>query len=183
MATAPTLPLVSVEEYLNTRYYPDMEYVDGVLVERSMPTTAHSTLAMIVAAYLFGLRRQFGFAVLPDCRTQIAERARYRIPDVLLCSRPIPAGKVLNTVPWAVIEILSPDDKMSEQLERFREYTSIGVKQIVLLDPIRLLARRFEDDSLIKTEFTELALPNGKLVPFDSNALFEQLTEEQQMKS
>ena len=32
MATAPTLPLVSVEEYLRTSYEPNCEYIDGVLI-------------------------------------------------------------------------------------------------------------------------------------------------------
>lgn len=38
MAIAPTVPPVSVDEYLNTSYERDMEYVEGTLVERRMPT-------------------------------------------------------------------------------------------------------------------------------------------------
>ena len=34
--------LISVEEYLNTSYDPDMEYVDGVLVERNVGDWLHS---------------------------------------------------------------------------------------------------------------------------------------------
>ena len=34
MAVVPTIPLVSPDEYLTSGYHPDMEYVDGVLVER-----------------------------------------------------------------------------------------------------------------------------------------------------
>ena len=48
MANAPTLPLVSVEEYLNTSYEHDMEFVDGVLIERGMPTQAHSILQSLI---------------------------------------------------------------------------------------------------------------------------------------
>src|SRR5438105_3551590 len=40
MAVVPSPPLVSVDEYLNSSYHPDVEYVDGVLVERGMPTIA-----------------------------------------------------------------------------------------------------------------------------------------------
>jgi len=65
---------------------------------------------------------RFHFLPLPEVRTQIVERARYRIPDVMLCPTPLPAGKVVNSVPWAVVEILSPDDRMPEQLQRFRDY-------------------------------------------------------------
>lgn len=34
-------PLVSVDEYLNTSYEHDMEFVEGVLVERGILTPAH----------------------------------------------------------------------------------------------------------------------------------------------
>jgi hypothetical protein len=66
---------------------------------------------------------------------------------------------------------------MPEQLERLREYEQIGVHQIVVLDPERLIAYRYQDDSLFKTRFIELSLPTGSL-PFDSELLFRQLEEE-----
>ena len=70
--------------------------------------------------YFGNHRKQFRFAVLTEVRTQIIERARYRIPDVRLCPVPLPAAKIVNSVPWVVLEILSPDDRMPRQLERFR---------------------------------------------------------------
>jgi Uma2 family endonuclease len=175
MPVAPNL--VSIEEYLNSSWHPDREYVDGLLVERSVPTIAHSILQKILIQFFGRFEKQFRFMPLPEVRTQIVERARYRIPDVLLCPVPVPKGKVVNTVPWAVIEILSPEDSMQEQLERFRDYAQIGTRVIVLLDPERLLAYRFEDDSLIRTTFTELDIPSGR-VPFDSEALFRELAAE-----
>jgi hypothetical protein len=38
MATAPTVPLLSVSEYLAHIYSPDKEYVDGLLSERNVGT-------------------------------------------------------------------------------------------------------------------------------------------------
>jgi Uma2 family endonuclease len=70
--------------------------------------------------------------------------APYRIPDVLLCPKPLPKGKVGDIVPWAIIEILSPEDSMQEQLERFRDYAQIGAGVMVLLDPKRMVSYRFE---------------------------------------
>jgi Uma2 family endonuclease len=177
MAVFPAVPLVSPEEYLNSSYRPDMEYVDGVLVERGMPTIAHSLLQMILIEHFRQYRKELRFKPLPEVRTKIIERARYRIPDVILCPVPLPPGKVITTIPWVVIEILSPDDKLKEQLERFQDYARIGVGLVMLLDPERLVARRFEDGSLIKTHFAELRLPSGSL-PFDTEALFRQLVEE-----
>ncbi|MGA3074293.1 MAG: Uma2 family endonuclease [Bryobacteraceae bacterium] len=178
MALAPTIPRISMDEYLTAGYHPDVEYVDGVLVERDVPTISHSLLQAILSEYFRKYRRQFRFAALSEPRTQIVERARYRIPDLMLCPVPLPAGKIVDSTPWAVIEILSPDDRLSDQLARFRDYKRIGVRHMVLLDPEDLVAYRFDENgSLIETRFTSLDLPTGDL-PFDTGALFRQLVEE-----
>jgi Uma2 family endonuclease len=111
---------------------------------------------------------------LPEVRTQIIERARYRIPDVMLCPVPLPAGKIVNSVPWAVIEILSPEDRFSDVVARFQDYKKIGVSHMVLLDPEDLVAYRFENGALAQAQITSLALPTGDL-PFDSEELFQRL--------
>jgi len=177
MAVAPTISRISADEYLNSGYHPDMEYVDGVLVERAVPTVAHGLLQAILSEYFRKYRKQFRFAVLSEARTQIIERTRYRIPDLMLCSLPLPPGKIVDSIPWAVIEILSPDDSFSEQLARFRDYKQIGVRHMVLLDPEELTAFRFENRTLIEAQLTSLGLPTGDL-PFDTEALFRQLVEE-----
>lgn len=177
MSTAPTLPLVPIEEYLKSSWRPDMEFVDGVLMERSMPTIAHSLLQIILGEYFRQFEKQFRFKALPEARTEIIERARYRIPDLLLCPKPLPRGKIVNVVPWAVLEILSPEDQLSEMLQRFHDYTTIGVNNVVLLDPEKYIAHRFEAGSLIETAFDSLLLPTGN-VPFESSRLFIQMREE-----
>ena len=60
-------------------------------------------------------RKALRFAPLPEVRTQIVERARYRIPNVMLCPLPIPDAKVVTSVPWVIIEILSPDGRLPDQ--------------------------------------------------------------------
>ncbi len=176
MAVVPTIPLVSPDEYLTSGYHPDMEYVDGALVERGLPTIAHSLLQVLLAVYLDGYRKRFRFAALSEARTRIIERARYRIPDVILCPVPLPPGTVVTSIPWVVIEILSPDDRLSEQLARFRDYKQIGVLHMVLLDPEERRAYRFENRALIEAPLTSLDLPSGSL-PFDTEDLFRQLVE------
>jgi len=173
----PNAPVVSVDEYLNSSYRPDMEFVDGVLVERGEATIAHGLLQTVLIPCFRRYEKTLRFRSLPNVRTQIVERARYRIPDFLLCPLPLPGGKVVTSVPWAVIEILSPDDKTSEQLGRFRDYKRIGVRHVVVLDPEQLVAFRFDNGSLLETQFNSLDLPTGPL-PFDSTALFQQLVEE-----
>ena len=178
MAALPTPPLVPVDVYLASSYRPDVEYVDGVLLERGMPTIAHGLLQAILTVYFHKYGKQFRFAVLPEVRTQIIERARYRIPDMMLCPVPLPTGRVVTSIPWGVIEILSPDDKLPDQLDRFRDYQQLGVPHVVLLDPEKLIAFRFENGSLLQTRFSTLDLPSGS-IPFETEALFQQLVEEQ----
>jgi Uma2 family endonuclease len=174
MAVVPTITLVSVDEYLNSSYRPDMEYVDGVLVERGVPTVSHGLLQLILCVYLDAFRTQFEFEPLPAVRTQIIERARYRIPDVMLCPLPVPVG-IMTSAPWAVFEILSPEDRFSDVVARFQDYKGIGVRHMVLLDPEDLAAYRFENGALAQMQLTSLELPTGDL-PFDSEDLFRRLT-------
>lgn len=177
MAAAPSSRLVAADEYLNTSYRPDVEYVDGALVERSMPTIAHAFLQLLLGSYLRSFRSQFQFAVLSEVRTQIKERTRYRLPDLAICPLPLPKGRILKAAPWVVAEILSPGDGLPEMLDRFRDYEQIGVRHILLLDPDNLLAYRYEGGSLLEGRLTSLDLPTGQL-PFDTEDLFRQLTAE-----
>ncbi len=107
MGTAPTLAHAPVDEYLNSSYDHDMEYVDGVLVERSLPTISHSFLNPILIGHFRQLEKEYGYKAL-GTPAQIIERARYRIPHVMLCPKPLPEGDICIVVPWAVSEILSP---------------------------------------------------------------------------
>src|ERR1700683_726719 len=135
---------------------------------------SQGSLTLCVGPY----RRQLRFALLSETRTEIVEGARYRIPDLMLCPQPLPPGRIVNTIPWVVIEILSPDDRLSAQLARFRDYKRIGVRHMVLLNPEEFIAYRFDENgSLLETEFASLDLPSGDL-PFDTEALFRQLEEE-----
>ena len=177
MATAPTVPRVPVDEYLSTRYRPDVEFVDGYLVERSMPTCLHSLLQAILIAYFRQFEKEYKFKALPELRTQIAEGARYRIPDVLLCATPTKIQSVMDEAPLAVIEVLSPGDTVAETLHRFRDYASVGVPHVIQMDPEAQVAHRFQDGSLIQTAFQSLQLGHGS-IPFDSEYLFAELRRE-----
>lgn len=179
MAIAPIIPLVPVEEYLNTSYEHDVEYVDGVLVERAMPTPAHGVMQGLIAIALGSHRKHYDFAIALECRVELVERSRYRIPDVLLCKRPVPATKVLKSVPLAVIEIWSPGDRLPQQMARFREYWVYGVRQIIVLDPEEYKAFRYVDGAIMESEIDGIELPEGRTVPFSSSELFDELRNEQ----
>ena len=131
---------------------------------------------MILIQFFAQFQEALRFLAMPEVRMQITGKAQYRIPDVSLCSLPLPAGAVVNTVPGTVLEILSPTDRMGEILERFRDYASSGVLEIVQMDPERFVAHRYCDGSLILTQFKDLPLAGREQrVPFPSEDLFERL--------
>lgn len=118
-----------------------------------------------MAEYFRRYRKELRFGEYTEPRTQIIERARYRIPDLLLSPLPAGADRVITEVPWVVVEIQSPDDRAPQQWRRFRDYLSIGVRHVVLLDPEEETAFRCEPGALVETRFTDLELPTGRL-PF-----------------
>jgi Uma2 family endonuclease len=171
-----------VDEYLNSSYEHDMEYVDGILVERGMPTLPHSLLQKLLLLWFTQYEEEFEFEAIQEARTQIIERARYRIPDIMLCPRPLPAGRICDVVPWAVIEVLSPDDTISRTRARLLDYSRIGVSQLLLMDPEEYVTHRFEAGSLLQCEFRTIPTPRGD-VPFDSAELFRQLRRKRESRS
>ena len=58
--------------------------------------------------------------------------------------KPYERGKILTQAPAAIIEILSPDDRMKAVLERLKEFDQLGVAEIILLDPEDRAAFRYE---------------------------------------
>jgi len=113
MAALPNSPLVSVEEYLNTPYDPDVEFVDGVLVERNGGYWLH---ALIQSNVLFALRRKYPhLKVVAELRSSVTG-TRYRSPDVcaLLAA---PKSRHLLDAAFLVVEVLSESDVMSVVIE------------------------------------------------------------------
>jgi Uma2 family endonuclease len=123
--------LVSVEEYLNTSYSPDMEYLDGVLVDRNVGDLQHS---LTVSNVIFALMQKYrSVKVLPGVTWKVTE-TRYRIPDVAVVLRK-PAGRFITEAPFVAIEILSEEDRVSRLIEKLKEYAAMGVPNIWVFDP------------------------------------------------
>lgn len=179
MVALPTPPLVPVEEYLNTGYPDgDREYLDGLVVERNTGTPDHSALQKVLIVHLAAYEKVLQIAVRPECRTRIAE-TRYRVPDVLVMARPFrQSQRVVLDPPLLVIEILSPDDRMRETLQRFREYENLGVRHIVQMDPEDRTTFVFSGGDLARRDLTSFDVPGRGPLPFDSRALLAQLDEE-----
>lgn len=59
MATQAQLSTLTIEEYLQTSYDPDCEYIDGELEERNVGKWEHARLQYLLATW-FGTMRQIG---------------------------------------------------------------------------------------------------------------------------
>jgi len=130
MATSPTL--VSVEEYLTTTYKPACEYIDGVLHQKPMPTWMHG----LIQGQLCTLINQGFRSFLAAAEITVRIRPKkYLVPDVLVQSRdriqaPYPTEPV-----HLCIEILSPDNPISEIFAKCEEYHEWGVATTWIVDP------------------------------------------------
>jgi len=174
MAALPNPALVSLADYLNSSYSPDQEYVDGVLVERNVGSLPHGLLQKMLLLHLARFEQAMKFLAIPECRTKV-QASRYRIPDVLLAPEPVNrTARFYSGVPLAVIEILSPDDRMKVTLERFRDYETLGVQHIIQMDPEDAVTHRFEEGNLIRGELVEFAFAAGA-IPFDTVELYRSL--------
>jgi Uma2 family endonuclease len=167
--------LVSLNEYLHTNYDPDMEYVDGVLVERNVGDQSHGLLQAIVASYLGQFRKSHRLSVFIACRL-FTSTGRYRIPDLMVLEQPYSKGTVVTDVPAAVIEIKSPDDTLDEVMDKCLEYSALGIPNIVVLDPDHKRQYAFQNRGLQLVSILSLELPkSGASLPFPAAELFAEL--------
>ena len=179
MTAAPNPPLVPVEEYLRTSYPDgDREYLDGVVAERSGGAPGHSALQKILIVHLAAFEKALGLAIRPECRTRIGD-TRYRVPDILVMRRPFrQSERVMLDAPLVVVEILSPDDKMRDTIQRFREYEKIGVPHIVQMDPEDRSTFVYLKGDLVRRDLSGFDVPDRGFLPFDSRELLAGLEQE-----
>src|SRR5580704_2783312 len=115
--------MASVREYLSSSYHPDVDFVDGELEERRFGEKDHAKL-QLRAVKLLDTGKWF---VTIETRIRISP-TRYRVPDVCVYERE-PEEQVFQTAPWIVVEILSPEDRMSRMQQKIEDYHGIGLPE------------------------------------------------------
>ncbi len=163
--------LVSVEEYLCTAYEPDREYVDGVLVERNVGKRKHSRLQTRIITHLASFEAGEGVVVLTEQRVRIGP-TRFRIPDVCALRASDPNDQVVQRPPLLCVEILSPDDSMSQTQEKVEEYLASGVPMVWILDPWRRKAYMADAAGVREAKDGRVAVP-GTGIAVECAALWE----------
>jgi len=168
----PTLTLVSVDEYLSTSYDPDVEYVDGQLVERNVGEKDHGRLQTLIATYLANREAQWKICTYTDTRTQVLP-TRFRLPDICVVPAPETDEQIIRTAPFLCIEILSKKDDRAEDIqEKIEEYLAFGVKYVWIINHRKRLAYVHTSsgmtkakDGVLKTSEPDIAVPLAEIWP------------------
>ena len=168
MGSAIAVPL---EEYLTTSYEYDCEWVDGELRERAMPDEHHSAIQGFLLAYFWAMRLELGVRARAELRLRVAAR-RYRVPDLALLLASSPFGGVPETPPLLCVEIVSPDDRMSEMQEKIADYVRMGVPSIWIVDPHKRTLFTADADGVHPVEVLALA---GTTVRLTGAEIFAEL--------
>jgi Uma2 family endonuclease len=150
--------LIPVEEYLSTVYEPDMDYLEGQLEDRHVGEKDHGKLQLRVARILD--TGQWFMAI--ETRIQVSEN-RFRVPDICVYEKE-PEEQVFRSAPFAAIEILSPEDRMSRMQRKIEDFFTLGCVNIWILDPWRRKAYRYDGQSLIELP-DRLTTQDSKIEP------------------
>jgi len=125
---------ITAEQYLHMSFEYDAEFVRGEIVERAMPDRLHSTIQFRILMAIGRLIQSFALFPYPELRLRLEPRI-FRIPDVSVFAGQAPKENVPSTPPLLAIEILSPDDRIHELMEKLEEYRVWGVPNIWVVDP------------------------------------------------
>lgn len=127
---------ISLDEYLRTDYEPDCDYVDGELEERNLGEKEHSAVQAFFVKFLALHEEAWQLEAYPEIRLRIAPR-RVRVADVAILPVKAAFEAVLTTPPVAIVEVLSPEDRVSRYQQRLDDYRTMGVANVWVIDPMR----------------------------------------------
>jgi Uma2 family endonuclease len=119
---------VSVQEYLRRTEKPYCEYVDGILLPKSLATTHHAWVQYLLVMLL---RRQ-GIEALLEVTVRLSG-TKFLIPDVI-AARTIQCPYPNEPVTLCA-EILSPTDRLGAMLAKCEQYHAWGVPFCWVIDP------------------------------------------------
>jgi len=144
--------LVSVGEYLSTSYRPDCDYVDGVVLERKLGEKSHARLQAAIWRYFDDRKQNWKVWPFIELRMQVSA-TRFRVPDISVTLAD-PPGEVITEPPFICIEVLSPEDRLSEMRQRVQDYLDFGVPYVWIIDPVTREAWRCTGSEMhLVTEF------------------------------
>lgn len=131
---AATLPYTTIEEYLSSSYEPDVDYVDGEIEERNLGEMDHADLQSILVTLFRAHQKEWNVKAFTELRVQVSP-TRFRVPDVTVVDASKPRSPIVREAPVLCLEVLSPEDRFSRSLRKFRDYLTMGVPEVWVFDP------------------------------------------------
>jgi Uma2 family endonuclease len=128
--------------YLWSDYETDPDYVDGVIEERPLGEDDHALWQGELVRWFQSRDREWDIRVRPALRVQVSA-TRFRVPDVAVLDRKRAIEQVVTHPPFAVFEILSPEDGMERMLVKLADYAAMGIQNIFVIDPETQIVYRF----------------------------------------
>ncbi len=94
----------------------------------------HSKCQGLIFAHFLRLGEKLQLFAYVEWRVQVS-RERFRVPDVCVIAGAEPNEDILSSAPFIVVEVLSPEDRISTMQSRIDDYINFGVPHIWLIDP------------------------------------------------
>lgn len=117
------------------------EWVDGEVVRMTPPTEEHARITLYLAHILSGYNKRKGLGGrVYHAPFLMKLPASAREPDVLYVSGervPRINNQGLQGPGDLAVEVISPDSRARDRLEKFREYQQEGVQEYWLIDPTK----------------------------------------------
>ncbi len=146
-----TKTLITEAEFLRMTFDgPEAEYVNGELMERTMPNLPHSRVQGRFCV-LFGVEAAGRLFAFPELRIRTSD-GHFRTPDITVYRDRQPVGLVPAETPFIVIEIVSPGDPHEELMTKLAEYSALGVPHVWIAEPGLQSLSVYERGSLLRTE-------------------------------
>lgn len=142
----------------------DTELIQGVMVDRMAARYPHEWIFMWLASILRSYTRHLGLGVVLGSRTAVKiNDYDGRLPDLLFVradNTQIIHNDAIYGIPDLVIEIVSPNDRPSDLIPLETDYRTLGVPEIVFLDPQK---QRVRVVTKTETGYDERILTAGRL--------------------
>jgi len=122
-----------VSKYPSSATRPDCDFVNGQLRERTFGEYDHGRVQIALGALLFAKQREWRIRVATEVRLQVKED-RFRVTDICVHMADAPIEQIVRHPPLLCIEVLSPDDRITDIRDRINDYAEMGVARTWLVD-------------------------------------------------
>ncbi|MEO7145633.1 MAG: Uma2 family endonuclease [Bryobacteraceae bacterium] len=155
---------ISADQYLETTFpWTEPDYVHGEIVERTLPNRIHSWIQGILVGIFLAVEPG-GRRILfphPELRLRLGPD-HYRIADVAVFEGSPPVDLIPSEPAFVIVEIVSPDDRFTDLIQRLDDYRQWGVPHVWLVDPWQKQIHVYGANGL--TQVPELALPTHNVL-------------------